>query len=428
MKNRIANLVCLALVASALVLTYEIWSHIMGQSGWGLLLRAFGAGEEETAVYSGYEELSYAVSAITPLRCAVRPGEGEGLYGTQDRETASACFERFGALLAEALETAEKPESASREDWEKALSGTMLFLDLGGRVPVATLAQLLGAEVDETLSAEGRMIVLALRDGEAVLYTAGGSGEILHARTQADADYLATLAAEYAGNGFRFAHEAGAAAGEDTLLLTPETSVAELEAYNALETASEADSDRIVSGILENLGFNAYMSGAYSESDGTRVYVEEERTLRVSPDGRILYEDSGDAAEGTQTLSQEEKTACIADASRMASRLLSAYLGDARLFLLEAGTDSDGLFRVSFGAECGGIRILTQRGAMAEFFFDGTQLRRASAQLHGYRRTGGSTEIIPALQALAAAQSTKGFGLYYLAADSGIRAGWYTEE
>ena len=125
--NKLQNALIAALLVSTLLLTYTIWSYTLGTSGTGLLRRAFGVEEPESVRYAGYEELSYALRVITPLSCAVRDSEGSGLYGTADRETASACFERVSSLLAEALETAQTPQEARLAEWRRALSGTMLL-------------------------------------------------------------------------------------------------------------------------------------------------------------------------------------------------------------------------------------------------------------------------------------------------------------
>ncbi len=431
--NKVQNCLIAALLISILLLTYRIWSYTMGTEGLELLRRAFGVEEEEAVHYTGYEERSTALRVLTPLSCAVRASRGSELYGTTDRETASACLERIGPQLAEALETAGMPEEAKEKEWRAALSDTMFFLSFGGRVPLPALAQLLGAQAPQALEQEARYLVLRV-EGErdsarVVLYYMDGERTVHRCRTGADAAYLVSLAAEWTPNGYRFAHEEKPVDTPEALLLMPAEALPALELSNALSTAAEADFDRIMEGVLESLGFNAYRPSVYSESDGTKVYVEEERTLRVATNGRLTYEDPAAAENEGERPNSAEQTARIAEAAQLASGILSSYLGDAGLFLLDTGYNArTGMYTVRFGVECGGVRILTERGYAASLSFRGTALCAAELEMRTYRRTGENIAVIPTTQALAASVRMEGFGLYYRVEAGTVKAGWYVGE
>ena len=431
--NKLQNWLIAALLVSILLLTYQIWSYTMGTEGAELLRRAFGVEEEETVRFTGYEERSWALRVLTPLSCAVRASEGSALYGTTDRDTASACLERIGPQLAEALETAGTPEEVREKEWRAALADTMFFLDFGGQVPLPTLAQLLGAQAPDALAQEARYLVLRV-DGEresarVLLYCMDKDRTVRRCRTSADAAYLMQLASEWTPNGCRFAHEEKPVDTAEALLLMPADALPALELSNALSTAAEADFDRIMEDVLESLGFNAYRPSVYSESDGTRVYVEEERTLRVSTDGRLTYEDPAAEENEAGKPTGAEETARIAEAARLASEILAPYLGDAGLFLLDTAYSArTGLFTLRFGVECGGVRILTERGYAASLSFRGTILCAAELEMRTYRRTGENIAVIPTTQALAASTRMEGFGLYYRVEGGSVKAGWYVGE
>ncbi len=429
--NKLKNGVIVALVATMLLLTYTIWSYTLGTSGTGLMRRVFGVEEPEGTHYAGYEELSYALRVITPLSCAVRESRGGALYGTTDRETASACFERIGSLLAEALETAQTPQEARASEWRGALGGTMVFLDFGGRVPLSTLARLLGAQAPESLTADARYVAVCVQGSgdraAAVLYYMEADGTVRRCKTDADADYLTMLTAEWTPNGYRFAFEERLT--DAAMLLMPTDTIPALEISNPLSTAAEADFDRIMEDVLESVGFNAYRPSVYSESDGTRVYVEEERTLRANGNGRVTYSDPGAAGTVGTEPSAADQTARIAEAAHLASQVVTSYLGDARLFLLDTDYDAAaGEFTVRFGVECGGVRILTKRGCVASLTFRDSTLCAAELELRTYRRNGTSVIVLPASQALAAAGGRRDFGLYYREEDGAVKAGWYIGE
>lgn len=423
-KNLCKNLLVVLLILSALYMTTLVWSYTMGVSEIELINRALGRERQETVLYPNYAELSYALRVVTPLKCAVRASEGAGLYSTPDGDTASTCFETAQVVLAEALETAGEPILSTSYQWREALSGTMVFLDFDGCFPLDTLARLIGAEPPDYLTADARYIVLSIREDRVVLYYKTDERTIYCMDTESDAEYLRKLCGDYVGNGSRFAYEENLADARDVLLLRPELTCTGLTAQSVTAIASESDTNRIMTAVLEGFGFKAYTARAYREKDGTQVYVDEERTLRVGTDGYVTYYNPAKLSSDTAPTG-EASTARIAEAARLVSEMLTPTLGDARLYLQSGSYDAQtGLYTVRFGAAYDGIRILGEPGFTARVEFRGAELVAADVCLTSYRASG-TVNLIPASQALAAASSTAGFGLYYSVTDSGVEAGWY---
>lgn len=428
--NHLRNAACVVLFFTALFLIYQIWSSAMGTTELELFRYAFSGKNTEEQFYPGYAEQSWALDVITPLSCSVRAGNGVGLYGTANRETASVCFEKVSAVLAEALETAGEPEKVSDEIWQEALSGTMVYMRFGGNIPIATLARILGAEMSEAQSDAAESLVLAVSEtsenGEISVLYQNEAGEVFRMDTSAGAQFLISVCSETEPNGYCFSHELGTGKTHETILLQPEASVQELTTVSVLESSAETDANRFIEGILESFEFNAYMPHSYRESDGTQVYVDEERILRVGVDGWVSYYDPAADRNVSYEPNTGEKAARIAEAAKIASEAEASFIGDARLYLMDAVYDEEsGLYTVRFGAESNGIPILNDRGYSVRVEIRGTETVAVDFLLRSFHNTGGSIAVLPAVQAAAAAMDKQGFGLYYVLNESTISAGWY---
>ena len=77
-------------------------------------------------------------TAMLPVRLAIT-GAG-GRCGVQyDEDRLEELFPPLGALLGDALASAETPQPLSEEDWRGYLRGTGIYFDFGGGVPLSAL-------------------------------------------------------------------------------------------------------------------------------------------------------------------------------------------------------------------------------------------------------------------------------------------------
>lgn len=427
--NQLRNAACVILVFTALLLIYQIWSMAVGTSKFNLLRRAFFNRDVQEQYYPGYAEQSWALDVITPLCCAVRSGSGAGLYGTPNRETASVCFEKVSAVLAEALETSKAPVEVSDVQWQEAMSQTMVYMKFGGNIPLATLAGILGAEAPSGLTDTAACLILSVAgepDGKIMLLYQNSDGINCRLETMADMQYLTSICQEAVPNGYCFEWELIGEDAHEAVLLQPNAQVPELTAVSILEASAETDANRFLDGILENFEFNTYMPHSYRESDGTQVYVDEERQLRVSVDGWVSYFDLEADRNSAYDPDEGEKAVRIAEAAKAASAAEASFTGDAKLYLMDAVyNEENGLFIIRFGAEYGGYPILNDRGYAVQVEFRGTELVSVNFLLRSFHNTGGNIAVLPSAQAIKAAHNKRGFGLCYVLNKGTISAGWY---
>ena len=116
--------------------------------------------------------------------------------------------------------------------------------------------------------------------------------------------------------------------------------------------------------LLSQLEFNPRTNFRYTESDGTTVVQEEERTLRLVGDGTISYESGGStaltvAAEGTAATARE----AVLGAFRLLDRLFPGGSALCPEEVLREGED----WLISFDYHYDGTRIRRSNGLRAFF-------------------------------------------------------------
>lgn len=420
------------LIAAAVFQTILLWDAFLSGGGQNFFERFFG---EETPVYEGqmvYEQLSYAQDVLQPLGAAVRTqaaSDTATLYTAPSREAASAVFDRASLMLTQALESAAEPSLITSDHWQAVLDAPMVMLDFGGAVGLDTLAYLMGAGLPEGL--EGRLRWLVMASVEDTLWLCYRSEErgIYAMQTQLDGQSLENLCGQYEPDGSFFAYERGLGEARNVLLVKQERMYPVVTTALLEDELTQTEYDRMLAAVLEGLGFNSYTVRSYTESDGTKVYMEDERVLRLDADGRISFTD-GLAMITAGEPDVEARAARIGEASRLAESVLSVWLGDAGFYLMDAAFDEEtGEYNVTLGLEIGGEVLIPEQGFGLRVAFRGSRMVAADFVLRSYRMGSTSRTLMPAAQALAAAGGKAGFGVYYVEVkESTIAPGWYVKE
>ena len=225
-------------------------------------------------------------------------------------------YERFSALLGEALGSAGAPGEVSAARWQAALSGPGVYFDFRGELPLALITEWLGAQIPDWEDPDSvGELALALENGKVRLYYR--SGETLRScDTALDGAVLAERLEEFPANGAVFAFEAGEdyALVEDTALLRGHRGA--LQSY-AVRPTLQAGQD--AAGLLTAFGMNSYMANSYGEADGADIYVEGTMSLRLSGDGTLRFWNTEPAAGELSP----------AGAAELAARTVQSALGES---------------------------------------------------------------------------------------------------
>ena len=428
-KRSWKNITIVLLLISTVVLTVLIWFGDMQTAGTRRQITSlfFGTGDEiGNGLYSGYREYNYTMSILSPVRASVRSGEGMTHY--TDRGTVRELFERASGILGGALTTAKNPAELPQYRWKTVLEEQLILFDFEGEMPLAMLSAVMGTADYGVEEQQARYFVL-FDSGETLsLAICPREGSPRCYETELPAGELDALLREYGGGDASFACEDPTASRHlpDLTVLVPDRALPRiLRRTGFVPDYTGTTSERLINGILGALGYNPYTTGGYIESDGTRVYVEEFRTLRISQDSALSYY-APEPSDGTVPVT--ERSAIISRAATLLDRLTASYIGDANIYIQRAFYDSEsGRYIILFGCAVDGIVLRFEDGYFARLEYVGTSLVSAHMTITGFLQMEPQESLMPDVQAAAAVEGkSRVFELRYEKDQyEEYRANWY---
>ena len=394
-----------ALALAALVMTVQL-------TGLPDFLRARNAGADSGAPVTDRASLLGPYAAAVTLSDGTRCGAAWG-SGSQ------AIYERFSALLGEALGSAGNPVRATAESWREALSGPGAYFDFRAQLPLALLAEWLGAQTPEWDAGDSAgELVLALEDNAVRLYYRSGEAWYSCA-TALNGAVLTERLGEFSPNGAVFAFEAGEdyALVEDTVLLYGSRDT--LQNYTVRTPLQAGQS---AAELLAAFGMNSYMANSYTEADGADIYVEGTMSLRLSGDGTVRFWDTEPAA-------GELSPAAAAElAARTVQSALEETMGAAELRLWSLEYRDTG-YTVQLCYCLDGVPVL-RNGApcAAKVEITGTDVSWAEITGLEFTASGGTEAPMPPELEAALVQSAGGgsMEMWYQLWNDQLRADWVT--
>ena len=420
-RDFVQNIVITVLALSAAVLMAQTQLYNLGSAAGARYLSGLLSPQE--AAPGGQSQQAFQLTA--PVRVAVTGAYGR--HGDIMMTTADEEFLLLGNLLGEALGSARSYVPVDQAAFLAALGRTSVYYDFLAPLPVSVLAEFTGTTAQGQHSAR-RLIVAEEETGVRLYLWDDGVGFGV-CETAVSAESLAAAVGQYELGNAVFAMDrsaldpAHAALAPWSLLLSD--TLPEVPVLEASEDLGDSDT------LLAALKFNPRTNYRYTDSGGTEVVVDGERSLRIRPDGTALYLSggesaltAGDAEDGTLTVSQ-----AVTAAGNLVGGLLTDA-GDAGLYLQEV-YQSAGSTVVRFGYQVGGVPIrYTDGGCAAEVLFDGNAVSTMSLRFRTYTLTSDTSLLLPLRQALAVAARTPGAELAVSYADSGaslVSACWMAE-
>ncbi len=408
------------LTVSAIFLTGRTWLTAVGSNGdWRTLFNKDTV--NLPVAYNEYEEINSVITLLTPLRATVK--SESGFCTLPNANAVSGLFERTRVSMNEALSTAKDMQTVDKNAWRRALDGDMVFYDFEGYIPLDALA-LLGTGTSVEFPSVRYLVLSADDDGTVSVYCKDKEGNYLRFATEAQATNLRAILTGYPGDGSEFVYKTIPSA--DTMLTTAPYTDGTLARESVITDISSSDTNRMISVILEDLGFNSYTTKAYPETDTTRVYVEDLDTLRVSSDGTLqFYAPSAD--NGTYTAPTGlDKANILADGATILRNAVGIYSGDASVYLIDCYTDSQtGRFVLLFGIHSDGVPVKTEKGYAARLEYCGNVVTSGDMRIAAYKKTDGTAPLLPAVQAYAAMKDGGELGLRYVYGETAYSKNWY---
>lgn len=330
--------------------------------------------------------------AILPARLAIT-GVG-GRCGIQYEEVRlEEQFPPLGALLGDALASAGQPQPMEEEDWRRHLSGRSVYFDFQGNVPLSALEHWLQGPGEQALEGSARRVMLcAGEDDQVLLCWQDGLDEAFFSCSTAltQSLNLDPVVEGAAPNGAYFAFENEALADR----LAPYTLITEGEQNGARYNASFPLTGETQGLVLSALSFN---SQNHAPVSGGEVYLDGGDRLVVSDSGTVSYR----AAQGEKYPAGSGLASGVEAARVLAEATLGALCGEARLYLMSAREDGDGL-RVRFGYLLGGGAVhLGSEGWAAEFVVRDGYIVQFTLRFRSYAANGECTLLLPVDKAAA---------------------------
>ena len=367
-----------------------------------------------------------AAELAAPVRTAVTGDYGRcgGLTCT----TGDPVFaDPLGRRLLEALGSARDYAPCSRGDFLRALRGPSLYYDFLEPLPLSVLAGLLGGGEDvsprEDLSACRLLIVP--QEGGAVLYLWDGGENCFRASTAVSSDSLEQVISRYELGDASFAMDGGGLERElDPCSLLP---------AQPPELPSFTLGDPLAGGtdwLLSALGFNPRSRTRHTESSGTELIIDGDRTLRIRPDNTIHYQSGNEPilrvkAAGDLPTARE----AALGAGSLLSSLLAPVSGELQPWLQSLRRSGD-VTALRFGYQLKGVPVRFQDGGFAaEITLTGSAVTALSLRFRQYNAAEEPSLLLPLPQALAVAAASPGkeLSIGYVERGGECRAYWLSD-
>jgi len=357
------------------------------------------------------ESSSFAV----PVRVAVSGSYGRYGSVTLSTATASEEFAPLGAFLGEVLGSAESYTVCSISQFFSSLEGSSVYYDFLAPLPLSILGGLVGAEGDDAVSV--RYLVVTAEEEQVLLYLWDGDALYLTGATALSAGDLDSLIVSYEqGNAF-FALDGIEEYADYTPSLHPlSLFLPDMDLALPLLTAgnSFADSDT----LLSSLAFNPYTQTRWTESNGTEVILDGDRTLRLRSDGSLSYRSGGSDA---LTVGSGE-TPTLWEAATETETLLNRFLPEgteARLYLTGISRSGE-MLSLTYSYHYNGIPIRFADGSSAaKVTLSGNVVTSLVMTCREYHTGENTAMLLPLRQALAIAAQKPGAELLIGYADFG---------
>ncbi len=356
------------------------------------------------------------IPAAYPMAIAVQAADG--MVGAQYQETTIlALYQAVEPQLVSAITSTLQFAPADAQAYALALQEKGVFLQYDASLPYSLLATWMGGSISETLAVTSLWVTNAgqvwARDAVGDLYTASCTP-------------FSTLwempLEELTLSPCTFAMSAYSQAQADTLIFAD----APLQYAEVVEndlSLLESPVNPTVQSVLQAFSYEVYRS-YFDTLTQTKVFVENNSTLRVSDAGNIRFRAS--SVEGAleaygENEITDELSVITAYARRLLENVLRTLDTDASLRLTYAGTDPvTGNTCLTFGYVIAGIPVPTSEITVAQMEFHNHKLIAADLNLRSLRLTEQTTTILPIEQTLAMAQQGQGVVLSYLPTEQGF--------
>lgn len=355
-------LICVLLVSTG-YLTYLTWMY-------DPQLRPFGVTGSTVKVEThGVHTFN---EAARPVRSAVTMKGGR--YGLEYDPTAmDLLYNRVSTTVGEALGSASAPEKVTITEWTKALESEGVYFDFLGEIPLSALALWQETEVSSDTGISARRFILSAVSEDVVLYYIDeATAEYFSSVTAVKSESLMEKVGSMEPNGCMFAFEVSKdgdrlGARADTMVFVERLSIRQAEIMEVV-----AD-EPLFSNIAEAFWLNPYSNNSYTQQNGTKVAIDNTRSLILTKNGTAVYYDSLEEPSNGPSVYLPGFTPNAAEVIEKVREIIEltagANSGDAQLYLDNYSYDQrTSKYTVRFSYSLSGAPVFLENQPYAAYF------------------------------------------------------------
>lgn len=410
-RDMLQNIAITLLAVSAVLLFIRTQSYMLPQDE-NFVSNLFQTGSPGTDTSS--QPAAAALSA--PVRVAV-----SGTYGRYgDITLSTGDTDQFGRLLSpllsEALGSGQSFSPCTQTDFLSALSRASVCYDFLQPLPLSVLSMLVGLDNAGESDIQARYVAVSELDGTVSLLVWDGTDTFLQCETAIKASRLQDVISSYELGNAAFAFDLSHSDPVYENISPCSLFVSPMPQFQTLDVSSSAED---TSALLSALGFNPYANTRYTESNGTKVVMEGDQTLRLSPDGYLRYQSGTEPTLSVAKGDEPSLEEAVQGAWELLHTLLAGHLGSAAPYLSQV-TQSGDTTVLQFGLHVDGMPIrFADDAPAAEIQLRGSAVLSLSAALRSYTLSGENAAPLPLRQASAIAALDPGKGLSPAYVDDG---------
>jgi len=344
-----------------------------------------------------------------PVYILITAKDGSHYSLKYDSQSKSEMFSKFSAALGEALGSSGEPTQITSDEWQQVLGGNGVFFDYLYPQPLAFIANCLGTKISGSASTKtARRLFLGGDNDKLILYYIDESNGLFYScNTALSFSTVSSKITEFPLGSAKFAFELKDYESLDPYFIFSHESgkIREISAVNPLRSDYSTDD------LLSLFGINSHTVNKYPDDDGSEVYVEGGKTLRIETSGKVLFSVTGNdgipvaSSSGDLTI-----TDCLSACSSIAEKSVGLMSGDGNLGLVKILNSSvPSSSEISFGYFGGGIPIsLPDANSAADFQISNGVIIRAELYFRKYTFSGNTIMALPEKQATAIAKPLGG--------------------
>lgn len=400
-RDTAQNIIITLLALSAVLLFSQTQFFHLSSAGGRGYFDAVPSGTGSSVSAEGDDALSM------PLRLAISDEFSHS--GSVALTTDDEAFLSLKSLLQEALGSSHTPVPSSRETFMTALQYPSIFCDFLHALPLSYLAEHFGTSA--AFESSVRYLLISQQQNMIFLFLWDGTNPVLRCATALQSGSLPFASEQYSFGSIFFSSELEYAQHLSPCDFFPET----LPALDALTSTTPVQN---TDALLSAFQFNPHTNSRYTESGGTEVIMDGDRSLRIQPNGTVTYHGGN---QSPVRIAAGSASPTIQDAATSACALLYQIspMGDGRLYVDSAEQHGTAI-QLTFGCEIQGVPIcLSEFSHTAVIQLNGNTVTDLTFSPRQYMQTESAAHLLPLQQAIAVASAKGSSSLYIGYADRG---------